>query len=331
MTYCHLTPQERFDIQRMTFAGDTITAIAIHLGRSKSTVSREVNRNASHGHKGYCSHAAQAKSVARRRDARPLYRLCPGPLLDAVQTGLLCQHSPQQIAGRLKLLHADNPDMHISHESIYRWVHGKASGGWYKTLRKRQPRRRPRRRGEPSKQGRIIGRVGIEHRPAEVASRTHFGDWEGDTVNGVPGTGAVATHVERRSRFLVAVKLESKKAVHVTRRSLWAFGKAGVTASASRTLTLDNGKEFARFQGLEKGLGLKVYFANPHAPWERGTNENTNGLIREYFPKGTDFRKITKSQVDSMTRSLNNRPRKCLGYQTPREVFDMLAGVALQS
>jgi len=330
MTYCHLTQEERFDIQRMTFAGETLTAIAQHLGRSKSTISREISRNASYSDRGYCSHAAQARSVARRRDARPLYRLCPGPLLDAVQTGLLCRHSPQQISGRLKLLHAANPAMHISHESIYRWVHGKASSGWYKHLRKRQPRRRPRR-GEPSKQGRIIGRVGIEHRPAEVASRTRFGDWEGDTVNGVPGTGAVVTHVERLSRFLVAAKIESRKAVHVTRRSLKAFGKAGVTAQACRTLTLDNGKEFARFEGLETALGLKVYFTNPHAPWERGTNENTNGLIREYFPKSTDFRKINKSQVDSMTRSMNNRPRKCLGYQTPREVFDMLTGVALQS
>lgn len=330
MTYWHLTQQERFDIQRMTFAGDTLTAIALRLGRSKSTVSREINRNASHSDKGYCSHAAQIRAATRRRDARPLYRLCPGPLLDAVQTGLLCRHSPQQISGRLKRLHPANPAMHISHESIYRWVHGKASGGWYKTLRQKRSRRR-QRRGEPSKQGQIIGRVGIEHRPAEVASREGFGDWEGDTINGVPGSGAVATHVERKSRFLVAVKLQSKKAGHVTHRSLSAFGKAGVTASACRTLTLDNGKEFARFAGLEKGLGLKVYFTNPHAPWERGTNENTNGLIREYFPKGTDFRKITKSQVDSMTRSMNNRPRKCLGYQTPREVFDNLADVALQS
>lgn len=331
MTYSHLTQQERFEIQRMTFSGQTISHIALCLGRSKSTISREISRNSHYGPKGYCSHAAQAKSTARRRDARPLYRLCPGPLLNAVHSGLLRRHSPEQISGRLKLVHPDDQGMHISAESIYNWVQNKASSGWHKCLRMGRSKRRPRRRGEPAKQGQIIGRVGIENRPPEVASRTRFGDWEGDTVNGAVGTGAIATHVERKSRLLVAVKLESKTAAHVTRRSLSAFAKAGVTAESCQTLTLDNGKEFARFEGLEKGLGLKVYFANPHAPWERGTNENTNGLIREYFPKGTDFRKITKSQVDSMVISMNNRPRKCLGYQTPREVFDNFAVVALQS
>jgi IS30 family transposase len=315
----------------MTFSGETLSAIALCIGRSKSTVSREISRNSHYGVKGYCSHAAAAKSAARRQEGRTLYRLHAGPLLDAVQSGLLKRHSPQQISGRLKRVHADNRQMHISAESIYNWVQNKASSGWHKSLRKGRAKRQPRRRGEPSKQGQIIGRVGIENRPPEVATRTRFGDWEGDTVNGAVGTGAVATHVERMSRFLVAVKLENKTASHVTRRSLTAFEKAGITAHSCQTLTLDNGKEFARFEGLEKGLGFDVYFANPHAPWERGANENTNGLIREYFPKGSDFRKITKSQVDNMVMSMNNRPRKCLGYQTPREVFDILAGVALQS
>ena len=190
--------------------------------------------------------------------------------------------------------------------------------------------RRPRKRGGASKLGQIIGRVGIEQRPAEVDPRTRLGDWESDTLCGAPGSGGLATHVERVSRVLVVAKIENRTADHFAGRSLEAFRKTGVPRSGCLTLTADNGKEFAAFPRLEKGLGLKVYFARPHAPWERGANENTNGLIRGYFPKGTDFGKGTKAQVDRMTRSMNNRPRRCLGYQTPHEVFEKLAGVALQ-
>ena len=159
---------------------------------------------------------------------------------------------------------------------------------------------------------------------------SRFGDWESDSINGQPGTGGIATHVERVSRFIVAAKIDDKTASHFASRTLEAFRKIGIPQTSCLTMTADNGKEFAEFMKLEKGLGTKVYFANPHSPWERGTNENTNGLIREYFPKGIDFRTISKSDVDRMVTSMNNRPRKCLGYQTPREVFEKLAGVALQ-
>ena len=330
MSYTHLSDDDRYILNHLHLAGKTMTEIGQKLGRSKGTISRELQRNKVDASGGYWNHHASAKAKARR--AAPLlpYKLCDGPLLDAVRTGLLSHHSPEEISGRLKLEHPDDSSMHISFEAIYLWVYRQPNPQWNLLLRKKHKRRSPRRRGGASKQGQIIGRIGIEERPSEVETRTRLGDWESDTLCGEPGTGGVATHVERVTRVLVAAKIEDRTASHFASRTLSAFGKSGVPKSSCLTLTADNGKEFAEFVKLEKGLGLKVYFANPHAPWERGTNENTNGLIREYFPKGTDFRKITKSQVDNMVRSMNNRPRKCLGYQTPREVFERLAGVALQ-
>lgn len=330
MSYTHLTQDERYVINHLRMAGKTMTEIGLKIGRSKGTVSRELDRNGADASGGYADYLAHAKAEARR--AAPLlpYKLCAGALLDAVQIGLRRHHSPEEIAGRLGLDHPNDPSMHITAEAIYLWVYRQADPIWCQLLRKKHKRRSPRKRVGASKQGQIIGRVGIEQRPAEVASRSRVGDWESDTLCGEPGTGGVATHVERVSRYLVAAKVEDKTAAHFARESLRAFRSAGVPNSSCLTMTADNGKEFAEFPRIEKGLGLKVYFADPHSPWQRGTNENTNGLIREYFPKGMDFRKVTPAQVDNMTRSVNNRPRKCLGYQTPREVFEKLAGVALQ-
>ena len=330
MSYTHLSQDERYIINHLHLAGRSKTQIGRHLGRSKGTISRELQRNTTGGSGGYWNHLAHAKAAARRSAPLQPYKLRAGPRLDAVQIGLLSHHSPQQIAGRLKFDYPDDPSMHISFEAIYLWAYRQSDPRWNQLLRKKHRRRSPRKRGGALKQGQIIGRVGIEERPAKVERRTRLGDWESDTLCGAPGSGGLATHVERRSRVLVAAKVEDRTAGHFAGRSLEAFRKTGVPRSGCLTLTADNGKEFAEFGRLEKGLGLKVYFAHPHAPWERGANENTNGLIREYFPKGTDFGKITKADVDRMTRSMNNRPRRCLGYQTPHEVFEKLAGVALQ-
>lgn len=331
MSYTHLTKHERYIINHLHLAGRTLTAIGKHLNRSTGTISRELRRNAAEGPDIYWDYRAQILADSRRTEGLEPYKLSAGPLLDEVQQRLLRGHSPQQISGRLKLEHPGDPAFSISHEAIYQWVYAQESPQWHLSLRKKQNHRFPQRRGQPSKQGQIIDRVGIEHRPVEVQDRARLGDWESDTLCGEPGTGGVAVHVERASRMLVAAKIKDRTADQFAGQTLAAFGRAGVPKTACLTLTADNGKEFAQFSKLEIGLGLKVYFAHPHAPWERGTNENTNGLIREYFPKGIDFRKITKSQVDNMTDSMNNRPRKCLGYQTPREVFEKLAGVALQN
>lgn len=330
MSYTHLTVEERYIINHNRLAGKTLKEIGEKIDRSPGTISRELKRNGCTNPDRYIDYEAQRRADERRASHKPHYKLCPGPLLTEVRFGLLRHHSPEEIAGRLKLTHPDDPAMHISHEAIYLWVYRQEDPKWCQLLRKRHKRRSPRKRGGASKQGQITGRIGIEHRPAEVAARQRVGDWESDSLNGKPGTGGIATHVERRSRLLVAAKIDDKTASHFASRTLEAFRKTGVPRTSCLTLTADNGKEFAEFMKLEKGLGMTVYFAHPHSPWERGTNENTNGLIREYFPKGMDFGNVSKAEVDNMVRSMNNRPRKCLGYQTPREVFEKLAGVALQ-
>jgi IS30 family transposase len=159
----------------------------------------------------------------------------------------------------------------------------------------------------------------IDQRPQIVDQRKRIGDWESDTVEGRKGKGLLATHVERKSRYTVAVKVADKSAPTVTRATVKRMKR--LPKAKRKTMTMDNGKEFAGFAHLESQLGIRTYFAHPYHSWERGTNENTNGLLRQFFPKGTDFTQVTDSEVDRVERLLNNRPRKCLGYRTPAEVF----------
>jgi IS30 family transposase len=159
----------------------------------------------------------------------------------------------------------------------------------------------------------------IDRRPKIVDRRSRIGDWESDTLEGGKGKGLLATHVERKSRYTVAVKVADKSALTVTRATVKAMRR--IPAGKRKTMTMDNGKEFAGFAQVEQQLGVRTYFAHPYHSWERGTNENTNGLLRQFFPKGTDFTQIADSEVDRVERLLNNRPRKCLGYRTPAEVF----------
>jgi transposase, IS30 family len=165
----------------------------------------------------------------------------------------------------------------------------------------------------------IPGRIGISERPAIVADRSRFGDWEADLILGRRGSGAIATHVERKSRYLIASRLADRKAETFNGAAVTTYQMLPV--ALRQTLTLDNGKEFSRFKELESGAGLKVYFADAYAAWQRGTNENTNGLLRYYFPKGTDFRRISDAKLAKTVERINKRPRKCLGYRTPHEVF----------
>lgn len=340
MPYHHLSEHERYQIDHMILFGLSRREIGRRLHRSVGTISRELQRNGHSDGGGYWNYRAQALATARRHQRRGPRRMREGsPLSDYVRRGLFQRWSPQQIARRLRLDHPRDAAMRISHEAIYQWVYADPAF-WHEQLRRRHRRRKPHRPAGAAKAGQIVGRIGIEQRPAVVEKRTRLGDWESDTLLGAPGSGGVATHVERRTRLLLAARLDDRGATHFARRSLAAFRAAGLGAGTlpgagagvrcCRTLTADNGKEFADFKRLEKGLGLRVYFARPYAAWERGTCENTNGLLRDYFPKGTDFRTITNRQVAYAVWSLNNRPRKCLGYRTPVEVFSRLAGVALQ-
>jgi transposase, IS30 family len=305
----HLTMEERDRLAQLRHRGATQKEIAQALARDKGTISRELRRNSTGGE--YFAGQAQQESERRRRE-RPLVRKLDDPELNqAVRTQLTQEWSPQQIAGRLK----QQPGARsVSHQTIYTWIQqDEHREHWESFLRRRG--KRPIRR----KKAGLPGAACIGNRPEVIEQRLRLGDFEGDTVLGPPGTGGLATLVDRKSRFTIIVKVQSKDADHMhakLKHRLKALDEAH-----RRSITFDNGTEFARCHRLEKHLGLKLYFADPGCPQQRGTNENTNGLIRQYFPKGTDFRDISHDQVRAAENKLNNRPRACLAFRTPAEVF----------
>jgi len=322
MPYHHLTIQERYVIYHLVLYGLSYREIGRRLKRHHTAISREVQRN----RPTYADDAVywheSAQQYANQRKYQPRHfakRSIPG-LLKYVRCKIQEDWSPEEISGRLPLVFPNEPQMRISHESVYCWIYRDAvkGGTLYTYLRSRHKKRRKQKRYGTGR-GLIPGRVSISERPAVVGLRTRFGDWEGDSVEGAKGSGAIASHVERKSRYLIAAKLSDRKADTMTQKSIKAFWR--VPKTLRKTLTVDNGKEFSRFQKIEEKTGLSVYFADPYAAWQRGTNENTNKLLRQYFPKGMDFSKITDQELASKAKILNNRPRKCLGYQTPNEVY----------
>lgn len=328
MSYQHLSEKERYVISHLQYSY-SMREIARRLGRSHSTISREFKRaKARHPWTTYYYDWTQPLAIERRQQPRHFRRQNNQRLVAYVAAKLRQEWSPEEIANRIRIDHPNNDRMRISHETIYRWVYLESSvnGTLYKQLRRRHKRRRKQRRYGLGHRHRA-DRVSIDQRPEEVETRQRFGDWEGDTIQGKPGTGCVATMVERKSRYLVAAKLENKKAATLTEKCIKAFGP--IPRRMRQTLTLDNGTEFANFKELEEKTRLTVYFADPYAAWQRGANENTNGLLRQYFQKGIDFRKINEDAVAEAVRRLNNRPRKCLGYRTPHEMFWPMARGAL--
>lgn len=329
----HLTTDERYTITHLYMAGHTPAEIGRRLGRDRGTIGREIDRNPD-PMGGYHYASAQQQADARRSAASKRYKLdTPGSIAGkAVRSGLKQRWSPEQIVGRLKSDHPDDDAAWISHEAIYQWVYREAQAGhaFYQRLRRPRKGRRYRIPGDrKAKRGVMPGRVGIEERPDVVDERGRFGDWESDTVEGAKGRGLVVTHVERKSRYTLLGKLADKKAVTLSRATRVMM--KGLPKKLRRTMTPDNGKEFADFKTIERELGLTVYFANPHSPWERGLNENTNGLLRDWLPKGSDFKKVTNAKLAQIQKMLNNRPRKCLNYRTPLEVLNALPGVALRN
>ena len=332
MPYLHLSEQERYSICYMNMSGWSIRKIARKLGRSPGTISRELKRNRNPEYLGgqYLYDQAQRRADERRQAANRGHRKIDSltDLGEYVRDALSLGWSPEQISARRAVDHSGDANMRITHEAIYQWVYRQdASDGWYQYLRRGRKARR--RRGIRRKRCRIVGRVGIEERPKAVDKRARFGDWESDTVVGSRGRGGLATHVERKSRYLIARRIDDKRAETFARRTLAGFD--GIPQKLCRTMTCDNGTEFATFKRIEDRLGIKVYFADPYAPWQRGTNENTNGLLREFFPKGTDFKTVSHHEVARVVRILNNRPRKCLNYRTPAEVLSDIPGVALRN
>lgn len=320
MSYRHLTRDERNVIYRMRFQGYCHAEIARCLGRHRGTIGRECRRNAAVDGR-YWPDQAQTHANHRRRAHLRRPKTGDRALMAYVAERLEAYWSPEQIAGRLETL-APEPlrGKSLSPTTIYRWI-------WADPQRARQFRpflriaRKPRRKpyGKPSRQGQIAGKRSIDERPKEANDRRQLGHWEGDTVVGKGRRGYLLTCVDRASRYLIARKVHACAAEPVAEQLNGAIRR--LPAAKRCSLTLDNGREFAKPIELQKKLAMPIYFAHPYHSWERGTNENTNGLLRQYLPKGTDLTLVTAPQLRSHVRQLNHRPRKCLGFQSPFEVF----------
>lgn len=324
MAYMHLTAGERYQISALLGKGSTLKEIGLLVGRNVSTVSREIRRN--RGERGYRPKQAQDFAEKRQKETCNAYQI-PHDLWAQAETMLRLDFSPEQVSGRLKL----KTGQCISHETIYLRIYAdKRAGGDLHTHLRCQKKRRKRYASGRSRRGHIPNRVGIEHRCPRVEDRAIIGHWESDTVIGRSHKGALVTHVERKSRFTKIRKVKRKTASEVSAATIELLKPY---AELVRTLTKDNGLEFASHATVAKALNAKVYFAHPYSSWERGTNENTNGLIRQYLPKKTSFEGLTHQQVSFIEHRLNHRPRKCLDYRTPHEVFHASAksrGVALR-
>ncbi len=316
----HLSIDERESILKMLSQEKNLSQIAESLGRNKGTISRELSRNTSSTGE-YKPHLARRYYDKRRAQSKQPYRLEQnGRLRQYVGNKLKRFFSPEQIAGRLEIDYPDNPQMRVSALTIYSWVRrNKAAGGkLYKYLRQCHRKRRKKHRSD-DKRGQIPDRRPISERPQIVEDRSRMGDWEGDTISGKGHGSFIATHVERKSRYLLAGKMNDKSANSMNETTRQLFRK--IPRSKRQTITVDNGKEFAGFKEMEKSVGLCCYFADPYSSYQRGTNENTNGLLRQFFPKGTDFNKVGRTELDKAVALINNRPRKCLNYRTPHEVI----------
>jgi IS30 family transposase len=322
MSYTHIIEKERYVISHLKLADFSLREIARRLGRHHTSISREIYRNRPDyaDEVVYWYSATQRIADERLHKAHSYRRQKHQQLVEYVEDKLRLDWPPEAIAARIRIDYPNDERMRISHETIYRWVYLDASqgGDLHTHLRRRHPKRR-RQKHYGSGRRFIPGRISIDQRPAIVDTRVRFGDWEGDTLEGAKGKGALVTHVDRKSRYLIAAKLEDKRAATMNAQSITSFLK--LPSYRRKTLTVDNGKEFSQFKDLEQKTGLKVYFADPYAAWQRGTNENTNGLLRFYFPKGTDFHAIPEMQLVLVIEKVNHRPRKCLNYQTPHDVF----------
>jgi IS30 family transposase len=316
MSYRHLSVSERFTLyQYRTKEHLTLEEIAEKMNRSKSTISRELKRNSLN--KGeYLPNSAQLKMQTRRRQSKQKFMRIHLSSIEEAKQRLEQYHSPEQISGRLKREGIEG----VSHETIYQMIYAnyQGLGSYQQYLRQSQAKRRRRVRVK-LKRGIIPGRVGIEERPAIAEQKTEIGHWESDTVIGGNHTGVVVTHVDKASKFLLAGLAKNKTVQQINQVTLGLFER--IDSAFRMTMTFDNGKEFSGHQTLAKILGVSCFFANPYHSWERGLNEHTNGLLRQFFPKGTNFKIVKPEQLQKAVDLINHRPRKSLDYRSPYEVF----------
>ncbi|WP_075324157.1 IS30-like element ISCARN114 family transposase [Acidithiobacillus albertensis] len=333
--YRQLLPDQRNQIQRGLNQGLSIRGIARQLGRSPSTISREIQR----GRVEETYDAVCAREEAQRRRRKGVRKLTEGSPLTLAVTHAILQRkwSPEQIAGRLRMDYPEDKQWHVSHETIYQFIYAHPAGELRKALiaglRRGHSKRKPRTRGK-DRRGGITNMRSIRERPEEAQAREVPGHWEGDLIKGAFNASAIGTLVDRSSRFVILARVEDATAEAI----LESFTRRLRTLPKSfrQTLTYDQGREMARHQELERNTGICVYFADPHSPWQRPTNENTNGLLRQYFPKGMDLSEYSQRRLTQVAEELNNRPRKSLGFRTPAEVMaqqirQLNSGVALQT
>jgi len=313
---------EREELSIQYAQGWSLRAIARSLNRHPSTISRELARNRT----GFYYRAVTAQGKAERRCYRKPRRLAvDARLRQTVWCLLRKQWSPEQISDRLRQAYPHDPSLQVSAETIYSYLYvlprGELRRELLSHLRQHRKRRRPRSRGT-DRRGQIPEMISIEERPPEVADRTIPGHWEGDIILGRGHQSALGTLVERTTRTVLLVRLPARDAVSV--RQAFARKLRHVPAQMRLSLTYDRGKEMAEHKLFTRDTQMRVYFAHPQSPWERGTNENTNGLIRQYFPKGTDFNEVSAYQIRKVQDRLNGRPRKVLNARTPFEAFNEL-------
>lgn len=310
--YQQLTYEQRCQIEALKKSGMTQQCIADTLGTSQSTVSRELKRNT--GRRGYRHKQAQRLSNERRIQATKAIKMTPA-MIERVEEKLLEKWSPEQISGWLRETYGES----LSHERIHQhiWEDKRCGGELYLCLRRQGKKYQKRCQGKTSR-GRIRNRVGIEQRPAVVEEKSRIGDWEIDTMIGKGHRGALVTIVERATQFTLVACVPDKSAESVTAATIELLKPY---QGALHTITADNGKEFAYHEQLTAELGAAVYFARPYHSWERGLNENTNGLLRQYWPKKTDFTQVTQDEVATVVAQLNQRPRKTLGFKSPHALM----------
>ena len=319
MNYKQLTQEQRYQISALLKMGHRQTEIAKCLGVDKSTISREMHRN--RGQRGYRPKQAHRKAMNRRKKAKPQITR---ETWQEVEAKLCLDWSPEQISNWMK----KRKGVQISHEWIYQYILAdKRTGGeLYKHLRCQKKRRK--RYGKHDRRGKLPNRVSIEHRPELVDQRTRIGDWEVDTIVGKNHHQAIVSLTERKSRFALLGKVNRRKADLVGDTVIDLLQPY---SSSLHTITADNGKEFAHHERIARQLGVDFFFAHPYAAWERGANENMNGLVRQYIPKDRDFSSVTDQELKMILHRLNHRPRKCLDFCSPFEVFFDQSPVALNT
>lgn len=330
--YEQLKPEERATVMLMRREGSSLRAVAKTLGRSPSTISREWVRHRPEG-----GHYDAAFAGARARERRYRRRRLPKLGRDTVLFGVV-EHflregwSPEQIAGTLKNRYPHQAEQRVSHETIYNALYvlpkGELRAELLRCLRQGRRARRPRARGQ-DRRGQIQDMTSLHVRPPEVEDRLIPGHWEGDLIKGAFNRSAVGTLVERSSRLVLLARMENASAA----AALNGFSRVlnGVPEPMRKTLTYDQGKEMSEHKRLTEMTGVAVFFADPHSPWQRGTNENTNGLLREYLPKGTDLSGHTQDELNAIAWKLNNRPRKMHGFRTPLQVYNDMLQMAQMS